>query len=434
MTEAKPTLIIYGASSFTARQLILYLDTHKDISRFDFILAGRNRERLESANGRLGTKREIAVCDLKDEQAVAELVEKGQVIINLAGPFRWHNAETLIRECAKKGKHYVDLTGESAWLATDIVPRYHELASQTGACIIPSCGFDSVPSDITLYLALKTLQERFGKQATIAESESFFKIKNASMSGGTIQSMYSLAELPKDQRRSGEYDLVPRSAAVPSRKSTSPQLTHQLDIPSEPTRFGSFFFMYPFNRCIIRRSAYLSTTSSASCEEPVHGQGMQYREALETGKSKFRSGLFSATIFFAFGLFFSSKLVRKIASYFLPKAGTGATDEQLFRASYKITNLSTSVPLADGQVKQVVTTFDAAGDPGYLSTCYLIAECALSLVLPAEGAELPQLAKQGGVLTPSTALGQVLVQRLNASGKVTTTSRIVEHTEGKKRV
>lgn len=51
-----------------------------------------------------------------------------------------------IRECAESGKHYIDLTGESTWLARDIIPKYNYLASKTGACIVPSCGVDSIPS------------------------------------------------------------------------------------------------------------------------------------------------------------------------------------------------------------------------------------------------------------------------------------------------
>ncbi|WVF67310.1 hypothetical protein IAT40_002061 [Kwoniella sp. CBS 6097] len=445
--QKKPTLIIYGATSFTARQLILYLDTHVDGKLFDFILAGRNASKLQTTNDKLaGGKRDIAVCQLDDEEEVKKLVGRGDVVVNLAGPFRWHNAEALIKECARTGKHYVDLNGESAWLATEIIPRYHELASSTGACIVPSCGFDSVPSDITLYTALKTLQSKFGKQATIADSTSLFKLKGGSMSGGTIQTMHSVAELPKDQRRSGEFDLVPKSAPLATRRSTVPSLAYSLDIPGQTKRFASFFFMYPFNRTIIRRSAYLSTFNQAQSQaqtqgetaaesesesnEPVHdlSKEMKYGEGMDTGRGKWGSELFSAGLFFAFGLFFGFKLVRKLASYILPKAGEGATDENLHKASYVVTNVSTSNPLPDsGKTVKVVTTFKAHGDPGYLSTCHLLAESALSLVLPSTtSSSLPPIAKKGGCLTPATALGGVLVDRLHKSGKVTIESRIVE--------
>ncbi|WRT70025.1 uncharacterized protein IL334_007018 [Kwoniella shivajii] len=449
----KPTLIIYGATSFTAKQLLVYLDTHHDGDQFEFILAGRNQSRLAAANAKLRTSREIIACQLDDEEGVTNLVAKGDVVVNLAGPFRWHNAEALIRECVRTGKHYVDLTGESSWLATDIIPVYNDLAIGSGSCIVPSCGFDSVPSDLTLWQALKTLQSTY-PTLTFAQSKSLFSLKGASMSGGTVQSMYSVAELPKDQRRSGEYDLIPKVEGKSKPKSTIPKISYELKIPNEPLKFGSFFFMYPYNRTIIRRSQYLSTlsssrsiasststsTSTSSENEPIHhdenGSGagsMQYEESMNFRKGKIGSSLITLTLFFAFGLFYSSKIIRKLFSYILPAAGTGASEEDLFKASYIVENVSTSTPLPNGKVVKVLTTFKAKGDPGYLSTCYLLAESALSLVLPPpEGTSFPPLYKKGGLLTPSTAMGGVLVERLIKSGKVEIESRIIYSEEDKK--
>ncbi|WWC91919.1 uncharacterized protein L201_006871 [Kwoniella dendrophila CBS 6074] len=437
----KPTLIIYGATSYTARQLLPYLDLHRDSTQFEFILSGRNKEKLQAANAKLNKPREIAVCQLNDEEAVKDLVAKGDVVVNLAGPFRWHNAEALIRECCKTGKHYVDLCGESSWLASEIIPKYNRLAIQSGSYIVPSCGFDSVPSDLSLYISHKTLQKQY-PELSISDSKSFFKLKGGSMSGGTIQSMYSLAELPKDKRRSGEYDCVPEDGNFIKSKSTIPKLSYELEIPNEPKRYGSFFFMYPYNRTIIRRSQYLSSilpsinnnnsnnNGEEVQEQPKYGKKMNYEESWEMGKGKFRSCLFSLTVFLAFGLFFSSNIIRKLFSYILPKAGEGVSDEQLFKASYVVDNLSTSTPLSNGKQVQVLTTFKGQGDPGYLNTCYLLAESALSLALNKD--ELPLISRKGGLLTPSIAMGNVLVERLNKSGKFEITSKILETSSGKK--
>jgi short subunit dehydrogenase-like uncharacterized protein len=81
----KPTLIIHGASSFTATELLAYLDAHPQGDQFDFILAGRNAAKLEARNAPLKTKREVVVVDLSDEGSVRALVAKGQVVVNLAG-------------------------------------------------------------------------------------------------------------------------------------------------------------------------------------------------------------------------------------------------------------------------------------------------------------------------------------------------------------
>nr|XP_019010531.1 uncharacterized protein I206_05003 [Kwoniella pini CBS 10737]OCF49312.1 hypothetical protein I206_05003 [Kwoniella pini CBS 10737] len=424
--SSKPTLIIYGATSFTARQLLAYLDNHPDKASFEFILAGRNQEKLESTNVKLSYPREIVACQLNDEDGVKSLVEKGDVVVNLAASMI-ANLLLLYRECVKTGKHYVDLCGESSWLATDIIPRYNDLAIKSKSCIIPSCGFDSIPSDLTLYLAHKTLQAKY-PELTINDSQSFFKIKGGSMSGGTIQSMYAVAELPKDKRRSGEYDCIPSDGMIIKSNSTIPKLIYKLEIPNKQKRFGSFFFMYPYNRTIIRRTQYLSNLFSLNenvneNEIPKYGKIMKYEESMETGNGKLGSSFISFCLFFLFGLFYSSKFIRNICSYFLPKAGEGVSDEQLFKASYIVENLSSSTSLPNGKNVKVITTFKGQGDPGYLNTCYLLAESALSLVLSKD--QLPTPAKKGGMLTPSIAMGDILIDRLNKSGKFEISSEIL---------
>lgn len=84
----KPTLIIHGASSFTARELLRYLDQHPESESFDFVLAGRTKEKLEKANKILKTPREVCTVDLKDESSVKKLIETGDVVVNLAGESR----------------------------------------------------------------------------------------------------------------------------------------------------------------------------------------------------------------------------------------------------------------------------------------------------------------------------------------------------------
>lgn len=85
MRAHKPTLVIHGASSFTATELLSYLDSHPQGDQFEFILAGRTRSKLEAKNAELGIKRQVEVVDLTDERSVRALVEKGDVVLNLAG-------------------------------------------------------------------------------------------------------------------------------------------------------------------------------------------------------------------------------------------------------------------------------------------------------------------------------------------------------------
>ncbi|TYJ58948.1 hypothetical protein B9479_000383 [Cryptococcus floricola] len=464
---SKPLAVVYGATSFTARQLLTYLHAHPALAaqEFDFAISGRNKDKLHTLNEQLlEGKREVIVLELSDLEGVEAMVKRANVIINCAGPYRNTNAENIISQvlpitqhhppnqtltslilhsaCAKSGTHYVDLCGEAAWLSTHIVPKYHAIAAQTGACIVPASGFDSVPSDMTVYLAQKTLRASY-PGGILADSTSMFKC-SATIAGGTVQSFVSLTELPKNERRSPEFTLCPGSDLPTTKPLLSPSLPAT---SASNAQTGTYFFMYVFNRCIVRRSQFLSSTlypsastygstdplPSASASDQGEGKGkeqevMQYMEGLDIGYGKVKSSLSTVLMGFGFGLFFGVKWVRNLILSYLPKAGEGASLEKLHAGYFKVTNISTSRPTStDGKVVQVLTTFNGQGDPGYLSTPYMIAESALSLILPPPANTcLPPLAKKGGVLTPATAFGDVLLKRLEGSGNFEISSQIVE--------
>ncbi|WVO17148.1 hypothetical protein L204_104840 [Cryptococcus depauperatus] len=419
MSNNKPVLVLYGATSFTARQLLTYLDEHPQGAEFDFILAGRNQERLEALNAKLSTKREIFVCELSNEDGVVSMVDRANVVVNLAGPYRRYNAEAIIRACCKAGKHYVDLCGESTWLKQDIIPKYHSLARSTGACIVPSCGFDSVPSDLTVYLAEATIKS-VNRDLFLSKSTSIFKF-NGSIAGGTVQTLLAVTELPPKDQQMEEYDLCPGITL----KSTLPFLTTSIpETAFSPCLRGMFFFMYPYNRNIVRRTQYLTGTLS----NDLPGKAMQYKEGMDVGKSLIKSALSTMVMGIAVVLFLKVKFVRQLMLRFLPKSGEGAPLEKLKAGHWRVTNYSlseTSSANAEEPVK-VLTKMSGEGDPGYLSTAYMLAESALSLVLPApQGTSLPPLFKSGGVLTPVTAMGNVLIERLKKSGKFTISSEVI---------
>ncbi|KAJ9116127.1 hypothetical protein QFC20_000804 [Naganishia adeliensis] len=127
-SKPKHTILVYGATSYTARLLIDYLFTHPERKTFTYALAGRNPEKLrklvdelhrEGEDGEEG-KTEWIACPLEETEQgrkrVAEMVADAEVVINLAGPYSTHNAEMLVRACAELGRHYIDLTGETFWI------------------------------------------------------------------------------------------------------------------------------------------------------------------------------------------------------------------------------------------------------------------------------------------------------------------------------
>ncbi|ORX39430.1 hypothetical protein BD324DRAFT_619686 [Kockovaella imperatae] len=422
-----PTLTVYGATSFTARELLRYLDHHPDGESFNLILSGRNEEKLKAATKDMKRDKELVACELTDEESVRDLVDRSTVIINLAGPFREHHAEALIRACAATGTHYLDLCGERYFLGKVIIPKYDYQASTTGSCIVIASGFDSIPSDMSLYLALRTLQSSY-PDASIASSRAFFKT-GGSPSGGTMASAKSEAETPAEEKivKKGEWMLTSASGPTPP-----PQLVYESSHPSLPRSLtGGFFFMYPFNCCVVRRSWFLSRLSEDATgikrgDEPRHGDKLEYTEALQT-RSWIESIIVSLGLML-FGLvFFGSTLTRNILLWLLPSPGSGPSDKSLRSGGLELTSISKTT----AQGVTVVTTCKHKGDPGYIATNYMIVEAALSLILPPPSdTKLPPLASKGGVLTPSTALGMVLIERLNQSGKVIWDCKLHDDSKG----
>lgn len=222
----KPTydLLIYGATSFTGKLIIEYLCNHPQAQDFSFAIGGRTEAKLRDLQAQIEQRgfgrREIVHFTLNDSttqdvKAISKAVGSCRVVINLAGPYSSQNAESLVRECASQGRHYVDLTGETPWVK-EIVHKYDFLAWKNGACIVPSCGFDSVPGDLVALMSAQALvkgrqqQQRDDKDdAEITSSESYYWAKGG-VSGGTVNSAYVTAEMEPERikRASTEFALT----------------------------------------------------------------------------------------------------------------------------------------------------------------------------------------------------------------------------------
>ncbi|KAK4687657.1 hypothetical protein P7C73_g2462, partial [Tremellales sp. Uapishka_1] len=439
MSSSQPSILVYGATSFTALQFIEYIESHSQAKAFHTILAGRNGAKLEKLNAKLGGKWDTVAFELEDDQVVQGHVERCSIVVNFAGrswsyrlsgkdfeligwdaagPFKDNNAEMLVRACATLGKHYVDLTGEATWLANDIIPKYDFLASKTGACIVPACGFDAVPFDLVVYSSLRSLQTAH-PEASIVTSKSFVKAKG-SISGGTLASVLSVADLPRRERNDGEWGMIPNQ----KQPDTPVRMLYSAFPSVGRALYGSVFPFYIFNRALVRRSWFLSRLSIAGNDEPRHGEVFAHEEGLRTGNSPVMAVLVSAVIVVVGALFMGSKLIRSILMKALPQPGEGVSRKELDDGFIDITHYATS---DSNPPVEILTKYVASGDPGYLHTAHILAESALSLILPPpKGTQLPPLGKIGGVLTPSTAMGMVLVERLRQNGCAKIESEILK--------
>lgn len=216
-----------------------------------------------------------------------------------------------------------------------------------------------------------------------------------------------------------------------------------VQVSGAPT-IGGFFIGQVVNLAVIRRSWFLSRMDAGHLRipvtddtEPRHSANTRFAEAF-TEIGAIRVGNVLAAYFYSFflllflGVYAASGLVRDALAKWIPQPGEGPSMESCLKGHTKVTNVSES---EDGKYA-VITTYEGAGDPGYSHTAKLISEAGLALILPPPpGFELTPLARTGGLLTPSTGIGRLLVERLRVNNVATIKSELVElSSEGKKNV
>lgn len=141
-------LIVYGSTGFTGRLVAEYLaGAHAGADAPRWAMAGRSLPKLQEVRREIGAPDDIALitADSTDAASLRALCERTQVVITTVGPYQQHGSE-LVAACAATGTGYVDLCGEPAWMR-QMIDRHHDEAQRTGARIVFSCGFDSIPFD-----------------------------------------------------------------------------------------------------------------------------------------------------------------------------------------------------------------------------------------------------------------------------------------------
>ena len=226
-TQRTYDLVLLGATGFTGRLGVEYLHARYSGSPLRWLATGRDPTRLESLRSDLGLdSAQTAICNINDAAALDALVQSTSVIVNFAGTPFFDKAMPVVAACARHGTCYVDISGEVP-LHRATYDAYHEQACATGALIVHQCGYDSVPSDLGAFLAVRELRERFG--VATQELKSFARKSKGGVSGGTIATALlmmttSHKKVPGAEAASalGSYALEPKSdlpAATRKRRS-----------------------------------------------------------------------------------------------------------------------------------------------------------------------------------------------------------------------
>ncbi|KAH0828998.1 Saccharopine dehydrogenase-domain-containing protein [Lanmaoa asiatica] len=434
-------VLLLGATGYTGRLIARYLATHPQRAAFSFGLAARSDSKLKALVYEYGDLVDVPtfVVDATNVHDVDRVIQRARIIINTIGPY-WRWGTPVVTACVRHGRHYVDLTGEAPWVRDIIFEQVLDYsASRLGSVIVPCAGLDSIPSDILAYLGNKTLKAFAGSSTTVDMSTSAWKLRGTGISGGTFSSMLAhLEEVPKHKLDAARKDFA--LSPIQGVNSPQPRAFYSLPISNPPIQ-GALYLMAVVNLQVVQRSWGLFELATRNPElvlpvgtspqsggkhedaaELSYGSQFKYEEflALPSRLHSLFVVLFLVTVVQAMRLF---PPVRWIARRLMPQSGDGPTDEQLEAGALSITNITTSLPDVHGRTATVRTTFRGKGEPGYLLSSIMIAECALCLALEAD--RLPAFAKRGGVLTPMTAFGDVLIERLKVSGRITIESEAI---------
>lgn len=381
-------IALVGCTGFVGRLVAEHLAAAAPVGA-RIVLAGRNAERVGKVAADVGRPEWATLTvDVTDRAQAEALADRADVVITTVGPYRTYG-EHLVAACAAAGTDYVDLTGETLFVA-ESVERNHATAQRTGGRIVHSCGFDSVPSDLGMELVRGEAVTRGEPVPGLARM--YVKDTRGGVSGGTVASITTqLAETRGDTtaRR-----LVADPLALAPGGGRPPRVPERL-VARDPATGGAWiapFLMAVYNTRVVQRSRYL------------HGDGpLSYQEYVETGrgvKGFLKAAVVAgATVGGAALLTYGGPLVNR----FLPQAGDGPSQHVRDAGHYAVQTIGL------GERHRYVAEFADDRDPGYGSTAVMLGESALALAFDG-------LPARGGVLTPAVALGEALVNRLREQG------------------
>ncbi|MBU9136632.1 saccharopine dehydrogenase NADP-binding domain-containing protein [Burkholderia multivorans] len=402
MTQASYDLVVFGATSFVGQILTRHLAEHlaSGADTLRWAIAGRSEAKLAQLRDSLGDAARtlpILVADASDDAQLQALCAQTRVVVSTVGPYALYG-EPLVRACAQSGTDYCDLTGETQWIKR-MIDRYEAVATQSGARIVHCCGFDSIPSDLGVYVLQQRALHEWGGPAGHVTMR--VKTLKGGASGGTVASMINVVrEAAADPalRRMllDPYALCPRDHRFTVRQHAvrSAEFDRDCDAWIAP------FVMAAVNERVVHRSNALAGDA--------YGSGFRYDEAIVTGRGIRGSVVARATVV-ALGAFMAGVLVKPVRSamerFLLPKPGEGPSLAAQRAGSFDLRFFGHA---PDGRIVRLKVTGDR--DPGYGSTGRMLGQAAICLALDCRAGS--DGTRGGGFWTPATMFGERLVDRL----------------------
>ena len=390
-------LIIWGATGFTGQLVSEYINKKYSNTALKWGIAGRNKEKASVIAERLNiAKDRIFIADCNDLESLIKLTSKTKVICTTVGPYA-KLGTNLVEACIKTNTNYCDITGETQWIRK-MIDKYHSKAKENKIKIINSCGFDSIPSDMGVFYSQKNLFEKTGKYANSIN----MRVAGAKggISGGTYNSLSNVLEearIDKEVRKT----LTNPYGLNPIGRQNGPDKTDLQSVIFDKVSNSWIapFVMAGINTKIVRRSHALIDFK--------YGSDFSYDEATLSGKGvlgQVKGYLSLIPIFLATRK--KGSFIKNIVDYVLPKSGEGPSEKTRISGYY---NLRFYLSQQD---KIYLSKVIGDMDPGYGSTSKMLAESAVCLASD-------KTPETYGILTPSVALGDPLLKRLQENAGLT---------------
>lgn len=400
-------IVLYGATGFVGKLTAQYLAEHGGSARI--ALAGRSMDKLAAVRDSLGAAGQgwgLIHADASSQQSLDAMAARTRVVVTTVGPYLKYGLP-LVAACAAAGTDYADLTGESLFIRESI-DLFHKQAVDTGARIVHSCGFDSIPSDLTVYALYKAAQADGAGELT--DTDYVLRGFSGGVSGGTVASMLELFSLTSGDEELRRTMMDPYTLTTD--RTAEPEVGHQSDTPWRrgrdiaPELAGTWtgaFVMAVANTRIVRRTNALLNWD--------YGRRFRYSEHMSVGSSPIAPvaaalGTAVNAAVMNLGSRFFNKLPRGLIDRVVPKPGTGPSEQARDRGHYRVETYTRTT--SGARYRSVMAQ---QGDPGYKATAVLLGECGLALALDRD-----RLSGLLGVLTPAAAMGDVLLTRLPAAG------------------
>lgn len=380
MSSAKFDIVVYGATGFTGQLVAEYLTQHyKADNSLKWAMAGRSLGKLKSVRDAIGApgNMSLVVADASDAASLKAMVEQTMSVITTVGPYQ-HYGEELLAACVATGTDYFDLCGEPVWMR-QMIDKYEAEAKESGARIVFSCGYDSVPFELGAFFVQEEARRVFGEPA--ARVKGRVRDMRGTLSGGTAASAKAT------------FDAVARDLSLVAILNDPFALTPGFTGPKQPKGNKPFVeedlqsWAAPFAMALINtRNVHRSNMLMGF----PYGKDFVYDEMVLTGPGE--KGEANARLVMAAN---AGKTGPDA-----PKPGEGPSKEERENGRFDLLYVAIA---PDGRMVRAGITGDR--DPGYGSTSKMISECAMCMLR--EATDVP-----AGFWTPGAAMQHKLIKRL----------------------